>query len=140
MNFMSCTSQFVQILTRGMRCTTNNCKTRLHWHCFATYRRRFSVCPSCNQDWPREVKELTPVGEDAVKDGADGKRQMRTNGDASNEEQDSEDEDALSQTQTQKQNTRSKTQKRGEEAMDMSQEEDEDNAPRVTQSRRTAKH
>jgi len=91
-----------EILTRGMRCTTNNCKIRLHWHCFATYRRRFSVCPACNQEWPREVKELTPIGEDAVKDGADGKRQVRTNGDASNEEPDSEDEDVPSQTETQK--------------------------------------
>ena len=58
-------------MTRGIACFTPNCTVRMHLHCFNSYRKRNNGCPSCSQDWPRDVKDkkLVPVGEEAAKEG-----------------------------------------------------------------------
>lgn len=77
-----------QVLTRGIACATANCKTRMHTHCFATYRKRHAACPSCKESWANaEVgggakgrdkgKGVVPVGEDAFVEGQDRSRKVR---------------------------------------------------------------
>ncbi|KAF8902062.1 hypothetical protein CPB84DRAFT_1776495 [Gymnopilus junonius] len=79
----------MELMTRGVACHTPNCKTRLHFHCFATYRRRHQACPSCNQDWPRDArsKPLIPVGEDAARDGDERKRREKVPSDESSQDE-----------------------------------------------------
>ncbi|TFK42659.1 Nse1 non-SMC component of SMC5-6 complex-domain-containing protein [Crucibulum laeve] len=90
----------MEVVTRGVACYTNNCKTRMHNHCFANFRRRHSACPSCSKEWPRESTEkLLPVGEGAAREGEDGKRRVRLkSADPSDDEEEEDmDEDEHSQ-------------------------------------------
>lgn len=136
----------MEIITRGVACFTANCKTRLHYHCFATYRRRQHSCPSCSKEWPREAKEkpLVPVGEDAAKDGDDGKRRVRLrSAEPSDDEEDTVDEDeqpSQSQAPSGSKNKRRpsrKTKPQPDESMDI--DEDEADATPPQRNRRGAK-
>jgi len=84
-----------EILTHGVGCYTANCKTRMHHHCLARFRRQRNTCPSCNKAWPQDAKDkqLLPVGEDAAKDGQDGKRQTRARNAEQTDEEDAENEE-----------------------------------------------
>ncbi|EAU88468.2 hypothetical protein CC1G_11940 [Coprinopsis cinerea okayama7 len=70
------------ILTRGAACPRQNCKTRIHYHCFSRYRTSKQgtlTCPACSIQWPDDAKAepLRPVGEDAAR-GDDGGNRRRT--------------------------------------------------------------
>ena len=67
----------------------------MHHHCLARYRRTKQACPSCNKAWLQDPKDkqLLPVGEDAAKDGQDGKRQTRMRSTEQSEDEDAEDEE-----------------------------------------------
>jgi hypothetical protein len=110
----------------------------MHHHCFANFRRRHGVCPSCSQDWPREAKEkpLLPVGEGAVRDGDDGKRQVRfrSTPDAS-EDDEAVEEDEPTATQPKRMSQRTGRGKASvNESMDT--DEGEDYTPEPSQTRR----
>ncbi|KAF8163230.1 Nse1 non-SMC component of SMC5-6 complex-domain-containing protein [Crassisporium funariophilum] len=86
----------MEIMTRGIACYTPNCETRMHNHCFTTYRRRNTSCPSCDKEWPAEAKAkpLIPVGEDAAQEGGEGRRQTRFKSvDSSDDEEEFQEED-----------------------------------------------
>lgn len=130
-----------QPLTRGVACHTANCKTRMHFHCFTTFRRRKDKCPSCSAEWPEkaEDKPLIPVGEGAVKDGQDeGRRRVRRRAsEGSGDEEEEEDEDMdQSQSQSQSQGAPSQSQakratrgkgKAKKAVVETDEEEEEDN-------------
>lgn len=61
----------------------------MHTHCLATFRRSKSgtVCPSCSKAWPKD-KPLTPVGEEAAREGDDRKRRTRVDFADDTEEED----------------------------------------------------
>ena len=84
-----------QILTRGIACHTNNCKTRMHYHCFATFRRRQAACPTCRAPWPQTPNEqpLVPVGEGASRSDGDAGRSRRPRGSVASDDDDDDDED-----------------------------------------------
>jgi hypothetical protein len=135
------------IVTRGVACSTPNCKARLHYHCCRKYRSRNAKCPACSQDWPQDPKNMTPVGEEAIKDGQDEGRRVRRRGteDPSDEEDEEEMEVESSQpSQTQTQSQRKSKgrgkgkgkQKKAPVDMDVDEdedEEDEEEAPQQTQ-------
>ncbi|KAF8078023.1 hypothetical protein FPV67DRAFT_1557445 [Lyophyllum atratum] len=118
----------MEILTRGIACQTNNCKTRLHYHCFATFRRRQNTCPSCSIAWPATHTEapLIPVGEGAARDGDDVKRRARS--EASDDEEEPTDEEEPRGTKSQQK--RSQRARKGKaaqhETMDVDDDEFED--------------
>ncbi|TFY81763.1 hypothetical protein EWM64_g2245 [Hericium alpestre] len=58
----------MEIVTRGTRCYTSNCKIQLHGHCMTAYRKTHSKCPSCNTDWSKGsgAEKLLLVGENAA--------------------------------------------------------------------------
>ncbi|KAG2041744.1 Nse1 non-SMC component of SMC5-6 complex-domain-containing protein [Suillus americanus] len=139
-----------EIITRGVACSTPNCKARLHYHCCRKYRSRNAKCPACSQDWPQDPKNMTPVGEEAIKDGQDEGRRVRRKSteDGSDDDDDEEEEEEMevepsqpSRTQTQSQRKgkgRSKgkgKQKKAPVDMDVDEDEDEeeDEAPQQTQ-------
>ncbi|KAL0946997.1 hypothetical protein HGRIS_013142 [Hohenbuehelia grisea] len=96
-----------KIITRGIACPNADCQNRMHFHCFATYRRQKGTCPDCTTDWPREATDggLIPIGEGAARDGQDAKRRVRvrsvdTSDDDSDEgDAEGEDEDEPAATQ-----------------------------------------
>lgn len=135
-----------EIITRGVACSTPNCKARLHYHCCRKYRSRNAKCPACSQDWPQDPKNMTAVGEEAIKDGQDEGRRVRRK--STEDRSDEEDEEEMevepsqpSQTQTQSQRKRKGKskgkQKKAPTAMDAEEDEDEedeaDEAPQQTQ-------
>jgi len=129
----------LEIVTRGIACHTNNCKTRMHHHCFANFRRRHSACPSCSQDWPREAHEkpLLPVGEGAVRAGDDGKRRARIKSTEASEDDEPTEEDEPTIAQTQRKSQRTKKGKAPvNESMDMDEDEDGTGMPEASQKRR----
>ena len=67
----------------------------MHHHCLAKFRRQKNSCPSCNKAWPQDAKDkqLLPVGEDAAKEGQDGKRQTRMRSTEQSEDEDTESEE-----------------------------------------------
>lgn len=67
----------------------------MHRHCLVKFRRQKNSCPSCNSAWPQDAKDkqLLPVGEDAAKEGQDGKRQTRVRSTEQSEEEDAESEE-----------------------------------------------
>ncbi|KAG6814323.1 hypothetical protein H0H92_013448 [Tricholoma furcatifolium] len=145
----------MEILTRGVACPTNNCKTRLHYHCFTTYRRRQSTCPSCKTQWPNNHsdKPLIPVGEGAAREGDDAKRWARNiASDEEDEEEpilDDDDDDETRATQSQSQSQpktrtqRARKSKIVDESMDVDEdedaEEDEDQPVKKEKPRRSAR-
>jgi len=103
----------------------------LHFHCFATYRRRHQACPSCNEEWPREArsKPLIPVGEDAARDGDDRKRRDRSENTPSDESSEEEGEDEQpSQSTPPKKGVRFQGAKKKKQPRDDSMEVDDDEA------------
>jgi len=64
----------------------------MHAHCLATFRRSKTgtSCPSCSKAWPKD-KPLTPVGEEAAREGDDRKRRVRVDFADDNEEDETED-------------------------------------------------
>ena len=87
--FILSTHEVLQVLTRGVACYAPNCKVRIHAHCLATFRRSKTgtACPSCSKAWPKD-KLLTPVGEEAAREGDDRKRRVRVDFADDNEEED----------------------------------------------------
>lgn len=133
-------------MTRGTACPTPNCKVRMHFHCFNTFRRRNNACPSCSKEWPRDAKDkqLIPVGEDAAQEGDDRRRRART---ADDEESDEEDvEEPLTQDSPPKKATRSRGKQRATQREDSEEvDEDEDTKPiqptqNTQRTRRSARH
>lgn len=124
-DILECTICF-EILTRGVACFTPNCKTRLHFHCFTTFRRRQDSCPSCRTRWPETADQhpLVPVGEGASKgDEVRGTRRQRSptisDGD--------EDEGFISDNELQgKTPRRSQRKGKGKESQNMQVESDDD--------------
>jgi hypothetical protein len=86
------TNTFHQIVTRGVACLNSNCKVRLHYHCFKNYRQRQGVktCLTCKKEWPREIKDLNPVGEDAARTGDSDQRRVREESDSGSDDDDEE--------------------------------------------------
>ncbi|KAG1768322.1 hypothetical protein EDD22DRAFT_977870 [Suillus occidentalis] len=104
-----------EIITRGVACSTPNCKARLHYHCCRKYRSRNAKCPACSQDWPQDPKNMTAVGEEAIKDGQDEGRRVRRKSteDGSDEEEEEEEMEVMDE--------------------DEDEEEEADEAPQQTQ-------
>ncbi|KAF4579090.1 CDP-diacylglycerol-serine O-phosphatidyltransferase [Pleurotus pulmonarius] len=146
----------MDIITHGVACHTANCKTRMHFHCFATYRRLHNACASCGKDWPQQATELLPVGEGAAKSTDDARRRTRQK-EADSDEEDEEEFDAESQpTQSQStqgtqsqpsrsQRSRNKGKKKQvQEDVDMDEDEEEEpevkkEAPKRSQARRRSR-
>ena len=82
----------------------------MHRHCLAKFRRQKNSCPSCNNAWPQDAKDkqLLPVGEDAAREGQDGKRQTRVRSTEQSEDEDveSEEDPETSQNVTPQNNAR----------------------------------
>ncbi|KAJ3915764.1 Nse1 non-SMC component of SMC5-6 complex-domain-containing protein [Lentinula edodes] len=137
-----------EVLTKGVACKRDNCKARMHYHCFKAYRRRKSACPVCSLDWPQNVTDdgLLPVGELAIRDGDDGIRQTRDTVDSDDDE---EMEDEPTQTETKsRQPQRSQAGKKGkskkknddsEEEADEKDETDEEEAEATPPRRRSTR-
>ncbi|KIL69676.1 hypothetical protein M378DRAFT_184086 [Amanita muscaria Koide BX008] len=118
-----------KIMTQGMACSTG-CDHRLHYHCFANFRKRHSTCPQCGKDWPPNAKDkpLVPIGEDAARNGDDVRRRVRIR---SPEPSDNEMEEDPSQTQTQTQqptqrDQRAKATRKQDKSVDVDDEEEGD--------------
>lgn len=80
----------------------------MHRHCLVKFRRQKNSCPSCNNAWPQDAKDkqLLPVGEDAAKEGQDGKRQTRMRStEQSDEDAESEEDPEPSQDPTPQNNS-----------------------------------
>ncbi|KAF9069917.1 Nse1 non-SMC component of SMC5-6 complex-domain-containing protein [Rhodocollybia butyracea] len=113
-----------EIITKGIACKRDNCKTRMHYHCFKVYRRRKGTCPACSLDWPQNPTDngLLAVGELAIRDG-DDKRQSRDDSD-DGEDEDMEDDEPV-QTQAKPRQQRSQSGRKGKsKKVDVESEED----------------
>ncbi|KAF8201687.1 Nse1 non-SMC component of SMC5-6 complex-domain-containing protein [Pholiota molesta] len=134
----------LEIMTRGVGCFTPNCKTRMHFHCFNTFRRRHNACPSCSKDWPRDTKDkqFVPVGEDAAREGDERVRRARS--DDAEESDDEDEEEPPTQDTLPKKSQRDKKPVKSENTMDVDEDEDEDARPTQTQgtqrNRRSTRH
>ncbi|KAF8894537.1 Nse1 non-SMC component of SMC5-6 complex-domain-containing protein [Infundibulicybe gibba] len=138
----------MEVMTRGIACSTANCKTRMHFHCFSTFRRRQEKCPSCKAQWPERATDssLIPIGEGAVKDGQDdGKRRVRIKSvEASDEEEaqsqvgedEEEETEELSQPTKRAPSQRNKGKARADASMDVDEAEGKPPAPSKTQGKR----
>ncbi|TFK76523.1 hypothetical protein BDN72DRAFT_755297 [Pluteus cervinus] len=126
----------MEMVTKGVACCTDNCKTRMHYHCFSTFRRRHEGCPACKIDWPEQPKQkpLKPVGEDAAKDG-DEKRRVRVRSAEPSDEEDEDPEAGPSQTQTQPPRTQRKKKAQQEADEDMEPTQSTQPPPRRSQRR-----
>jgi hypothetical protein len=127
------------MVTRGVACNTLNCKTRIHHHCFAKLRARRTQCPACTKEWPQDSKNLTPVGEAAIKDGQDEGRRLRRKSAVASDEEEEEEEFRLEEDEPSQptQSQRPGKQKQKAAAVDVDEDEDEgdaDEAPRRTQA------
>ncbi|KAE9399308.1 hypothetical protein BT96DRAFT_920250 [Gymnopus androsaceus JB14] len=122
-----------EIITKGIACKRDNCQTRMHYHCFNAYRRRKTAltCPACTLDWPQDPtdKGLLAVGELAVRNGDDGKRQTRGSPVSDDDEEEEEEEDEPSQ-KTQAKRPRQRRSQQGKKGkskkMDRDSEEEEE--------------
>lgn len=96
----------------------------MHTHCLATFRRSKTgtACPSCNKAWPKD-KPLTPVGEEAAREGDDRKRRARVDV-ADDSEEDDATQDHLPNSPPQK---GGRLHKRKNNAQDNSMEVDDEN-------------
>ncbi|KAH0583962.1 hypothetical protein H2248_009545 [Termitomyces sp. 'cryptogamus'] len=97
----------LEIITRGVACLRENCKTWMHRHCFTNFRRRQNSCPTCRIDWPENHtdKAFVPIGEGAAREGDDAKRWSRNaaSDDDEDDDDDDDDEDEPDNTQSQSQ-------------------------------------
>ncbi|KAG5353981.1 hypothetical protein C0989_011469 [Termitomyces sp. Mn162] len=100
-----CNNLPFQIITRGVACLRENCKTWMHRHCFTNFRRRQNSCPTCRIDWPEDHadKAFVPIGEGAAREGDDAKRWSRNAASDDDEDDDDEDEDEDEPDNTQSQ-------------------------------------
>lgn len=135
----------LQLITRGVRCNTAQCKTQLHTYCYERYKRNNSACPTCKNHW-----QPLPVGEAAWKEGQDkGKRRARQrdsedrSADEDEEYEEGEVKAEPSQRQTKpsqaKPNGKGKGKRRAvasDEEMDQDQDEEEVSPPPRTQKRK----
>lgn len=151
LNFHLYSTMSVQVITRGIACATPNCKTRMHSHCFASYRKRHAACPACKESWPGtearggakgkdKGKGIVSVGEDAFVDGQDQRRRVRrTQEDEDEEEEEQGDGEDASQMQTQESSQPSRTQdrrKRKNAKMMVDDDDDDDDEEAPTQPHR----
>lgn len=131
-------------MTRGVGCFTPNCKTRMHFHCFNTFRRRHNACPSCSKDWPRDIKDkqFLPIGEDAAREGDERARRARS--DDAEESAEDDEEEPPTQDTLPKKSQRGKKPVKSENTMEVDEDEDEDARPTQTQgtqrNRRSTRH
>ncbi|KAJ6502611.1 hypothetical protein C8R45DRAFT_626081 [Mycena sanguinolenta] len=134
-----------EIMTKGVACPAANCKVRMHYHCFTKYTSRNRKCPTCASDWPgTDPKNMSAVGEGAVRDGDDGKRRVRKSVENSDDDEEEENEDMDDEpsqpTQPRTQRSRkSKGKPAANENMEVDEEEDEaedSDTPAKTQGKR----
>lgn len=143
-----------QLVTRGIACYTNQCKTRMHTHCFNNFKRRHHQCPSCSQSWAEaNLTKLRPVGEAAYREGQDlNQRRARrkyTGDDDDDDEEDEEERDYENGDDAEPEPSQSQpaaTQKKGKGKRKAAREESEDEAeeqeespPPQTQRRRSSR-
>ncbi|KAJ3763459.1 Nse1 non-SMC component of SMC5-6 complex-domain-containing protein [Lentinula raphanica] len=122
-----------ETMTKGIACKRDNCKTRMHYFCFETYRRRHSTCPACSLNWPQNATDdgLLSVGELAVRHGATEDRQTRGSPD-SEDDQDMEHEPSQTQTKSRQPRRSQSTKKQNnaregeEDEEDINEEEEEE--------------
>ena len=114
-----------QLITRGVACLNSNCKVRLHYHCFKNYRQRqgMKACPTCKKDWPRETKDLIPVGEEAARNGDSDKRRVRE--ESSDEEEELPPDDSPRPTRTSQRKGKGKA-RQVEDSMQVDDDDDEE--------------
>ncbi|KAG6903216.1 hypothetical protein C0995_002759 [Termitomyces sp. Mi166 len=95
----------LEIITRGVACPRDNCKTWLHYHCFTNFIRHQKQCPTCRDPWPEDHtdKAFVPIGEDAAREGDDAKRWSRNESSDEDEDEEQYDEDEPDTTQSQAQ-------------------------------------
>ncbi|KAF9483921.1 hypothetical protein BDN70DRAFT_873327 [Pholiota conissans] len=117
---VECTICF-DIITRGIGCFTPNCKTRMHFHCFNTFRKRHNACPSCSKDWPRESKDkqFIPIGEDAAKEGDERSRRARSDEAEESDDDEDEEEPPTQDTPPPKKSQKGKKSVKAEDRMDV---------------------
>lgn len=142
LNLLAQTELFCQMLTRGVRCSTANCKTMLHHHCYKNYTKNGrNNCMTCNKVWADD-HPVKPIGEDAYREGqeqnnARTRRVVNANDTDDEEEEDEEFEENEGPSQrTQRTQTQAKkaTKAKGkgkkapkrEESMEVDELEDED--------------
>jgi len=118
-DFIEC-SVCNKIMTQGVACDNTDCTCYLHYHCFTNFRRRHSACLQCGKEWPPNAKDkpLIPIGEDAARDGDDGRRRVRIR----SAEQSEEETEESSQMQTP---TQQPTQRRAARKQDTSMDVDD---------------
>ncbi|KAF9453211.1 hypothetical protein P691DRAFT_695193, partial [Macrolepiota fuliginosa MF-IS2] len=114
-----------EILTTGIACSHEDCKCRMHPHCFKRYSRARTngplPCKNCSKEWPREInsEEFIPIGENAVRKGEHEQR-VRVGTASDGEDDDAEYEEI-------------------DEDLDMLQSQQPQSQPTQTQSRKTSK-
>ncbi|KAF7305107.1 Non-structural maintenance of chromosomes element 1 [Mycena kentingensis (nom. inval.)] len=127
-------------LTRGYACKAANCTVRMHAYCFTRFMaaKRAHTCPGCGKDW-REAKDMTPVGEAAVRDGEDGKRRVRrvveSGSDEEPDAQESEEEEDQLETSSRKDDAKEEEDEDSKMQVD-EEEEEEDDTPKAKKSTR----
>jgi hypothetical protein len=106
-------------MTQGVACDNTDCTCHLHYHCFANFRRRHSACLQCGKDWPPNAKDkpLVPIGEDAARDGDDGKRRVRIR--SAEQSEDETEESSQVQTHTQQPTQRTRAARKQDTSMDV---------------------
>ncbi|KAJ7632558.1 hypothetical protein FB45DRAFT_1146824 [Roridomyces roridus] len=127
----------LEMVTKGVACTTAQCQACTHYHCFKKYMRtRRRECPSCNNEWPGDQEKLIPIGEAAAREGDDGRRRVRKTSENDEDEEDEDEEtggeDEPSQPRTQRSR---KSKSKAAEKMDVDEEEEEPQ-PRTQRSRK----
>ncbi|KAG6890468.1 hypothetical protein C0992_001515 [Termitomyces sp. T32_za158] len=142
----------LEIITRGVACPRDNCKTYMHYHCFTNFRRRQSSCPTCRIDWPENHADNTfvPIGEGAAREGDDARRLSRNEASDEDDEEEevyNEDEPDTTQSQSQPppqrktQRTQRATKSKAiqDDSMDIDQEENAEPVKKEKTSRRSTR-
>ncbi|KAL4068033.1 Nse1 non-SMC component of SMC5-6 complex-domain-containing protein [Scleroderma yunnanense] len=113
----------MEMVTRGVACTTAKCQSRMHQQCFMKFRAQKSQCPTCQCAWPQDVNALRPIGERAIKDGQNEGRRRRKS--TSEEASDSEREDENNEDEPEPPQPR-RTQKKKDVEMEVDDVDEED--------------
>jgi len=116
----------MESLTRGVACITTNCKTRLHQHCFKKFRQRTPICPSCQKDWPEDIKLMVPIGEEAMKDGQDEGRRIRRKSTAEDSDEEEEEEEEEEDEPSQPASTQKKARVNKKQPLQVSDDDEDD--------------
>ncbi|OCH95004.1 hypothetical protein OBBRIDRAFT_746510 [Obba rivulosa] len=130
-----------EVITRGIRCYSPNCQSRMHHHCYNLYKAGKHVCPTCGTSWSGEVnvKKLKPIGEGAFREGQDLTRRQ-----ARHTPEEDEDDEAEEEYVEEEPSQLPQTQKKGKnnatasENMEVDDEEEDEASPppRPQRSRR----